>query len=110
MGSSLSVRLTWPGGQPVETCVALSFSADAFFARYSVLNDPIQKNAFTSCDSNEYRQEVIELFITNDTAARPERYWEVEVTPHGVHVPVDAGRYLWQPLPFSMSHDVDGLD
>lgn len=44
----------------------------------------MQKNAYDVCNEDVFNQEVLEIFITSSTAeAKPQLYWEVEVTPKG---------------------------
>ena len=75
---------TWPSGIAVKTCVRLTFDDDAFRASFLVLNDPVQGSAYTDCNEPIFRQEVVEMFIGNDTSAKPEHYWEIDVAPSGV--------------------------
>ena len=68
----------------MKTCVRLTFDDDAFRASFLVLNDPVQGSAYTDCNEPIFRQEVVEMFIGNDTSANPEHYWEIDVAPSGV--------------------------
>jgi hypothetical protein len=76
---------TWSTGLTgIVTCVTLSFDKTSLTASYRVSNDSVQQNAFTTCNEPVYDQEVVEIFITNETAAaKPEHYWEIELTPKG---------------------------
>ena len=60
----------------MKTCVRLTFDDEAFRASFLVLNDPVQGSAYTDCNEPIFRQEVVEMFIGNDTSAKPEHYWE----------------------------------
>lgn len=75
---------TWSSSAK-ETCVSMSFDDEALYLEYVVEGDEIQRNAFTKCDAEVYNQEVVEVFLTNNTyEEKPEHYWEVELTPTGV--------------------------
>ena len=85
----LCYNQTWSTGlQGVETCVQLSVDTHALHANFEVAQDPVQQNAFKQCNEDVFNQEVVEVFLASDAAevkkAKPEKYWEVELTPKGV--------------------------
>ena len=79
---------TWSTGLPVETCVELSVDSRALNVDFEVAQDPVQQNAYKQCNEDVFNQEVVEVFVASDAAevkkVKPERYWEVELTPRGV--------------------------
>eukprot|EP00939_MAST-03C_sp_MAST-3C-sp1_P004809 g4809.t1 len=77
---------SWASAKYVtETCVTLTFDTEKLTLQFEVSSDPLQANAFARCDDEVYNQEVVEVFISNLTSTdKPDRYWEVELSPRGV--------------------------
>jgi hypothetical protein len=82
----ISFNNTWAGGLPgLNTHISASFDGAALTLTYDVQNSAVQKNAYDVCNEDVFNQEVVEVFITGEGvgAAKPEKYYEVELTPAG---------------------------
>jgi hypothetical protein len=67
---------------PYKTCVSVTAHSHGFSFEFHAENDRVQLNAYEECNSDMFNQEVVELFITNDTVSeKPEHYYEIELTP-----------------------------
>lgn len=77
---------TWSNENVVQTCVSLSLedSNSGLSIRLEAKGDSIQENAYLKCNEDIYNQEVMEVFISNETEKEsPEYYWEIEMSPRG---------------------------
>jgi hypothetical protein len=65
-----------------QTHVRLAYSAQALYVRFDCEDDDIW-GTYTQRDDPLYDEEVVEVFIASGTET-PTRYFEFEVSPHGV--------------------------
>jgi hypothetical protein len=81
-GTRFCFDATWSVSGAFETCVQMFVSPHGLYIDIEAKSDTIQENAYVKCNDDLYNQEVVEVFISNETMkASPEHYWEIEVSP-----------------------------
>ena len=68
---------------PARTSVAVCHDDTMLQLAYTSLDDPLLLNDRTKCNSDLYNQEVVEVFVSEGSAA-PEHYLEVELSPRNL--------------------------